>query len=68
MQPPFDLNLLKITLRSQQRELCIKAGHARHAKKTDAARQALISGWRDRVSVWIVAKLRAIERAVGEAS
>ena len=65
MQPPFDLNLLKTSLHREQREWCAKAEHARQLKKTDAAGYPLISEWRDRVSVWIVAKLRAFERAVG---
>ena len=65
MQPPFDLNLLKTSLHREQREWCAKAEHARQLKKTDAANYELISGWRNRVSARIFAKLRAFERAFG---
>ena len=65
MQPPFDLNLLKTPLHREKRELYVNAEHARQLKITDAAIYALIREWRDRVSVWIVAKLRAVERLVG---
>ncbi|WP_170482487.1 hypothetical protein [Ruegeria arenilitoris] len=65
MQPPFDLNLLKTPLPHEQRELYVKAEHARQIKNSDAAIHALISGWRNSVSAWVVVKLRAVERAVG---